>query len=185
MPGVLVSQSVALKGNTPTVICSAQSGPWVTIHDDLEATAATSEELIRPLSVMSANVHAVRLPPSAKHVMLRARWTAAGAVTTSPVLRVYGVFGSANDAGWFDDDGTVHVIRLDRYGNSSGQTLTLDAANDLRDTKYSYSAPLLHADTALPYLNCLGSSYVFALVQTAANVAGAQACVLQAAFTSG
>lgn len=189
MPGALVYPGgIKETSLSPGLVAigSAQVVGWSTIHDDLEATAASAAELIRPLSVTSTNVHAIVVPPGAKHVMLRARWTAAGAVTTSPILRVYGVYGTANASGWFADDGTVQTIRLDRYTTGAGGvTLTLDATNDLRDATYSYSAPLIHADTALPYLDCLGASYVFALTSTAGNVAGSQALVLQATFLGG
>lgn len=168
---------------------STQVVNWVTAHDDVEASASSAAELIRPLSVTSANVHAVKVPPGATRVMVRVRWTAAGAVTTSPIIRGYGVFGTINSPtattlpNWFADDGTVTVVRIDRNATGAGGvTVTLDATNDLRDTTYSYSANAIHTDDGTPWFDCKGAPYVFFLCSTAGNVAGAQTAVLQVAF---
>lgn len=179
-----------LLGLTPVVTGSVQIGPWQTIHDDFEASASSAAELIRPFSVTSANVHAVRVPAGATRVMVRCRWTAAGAVTTSPVIRAYGAYcpaggnpGTLNSSDWFDDDGTYQVVRIDRNATGAGGvTVTLDATNDLRDTTYSYSANAIHTDDGTPWFDCKGASYVFVLCSTAGNVAGAQTGVIQAAF---
>jgi hypothetical protein len=179
--GFLARQGLRLLGLTQVVTGSCQIGPWKTIHDDAEAAASSAAELIRPLSVTSANVHALAVPPGATRVMVRVRWAVAGAVTTSPVVRVYGVYGERNASDWFPDDGTVQLIRLDRdLTGAGGVTVTLDATNDLRDTTYSYSNPAIHTDTGLPYMDCKGAGHVFVLVSTAANVAGAAS--IQAAF---
>lgn len=179
--GSLMRAGLAMLGLTPVVSGSAQIGPWVTIHDDAEASAASAAELIRPLSVTSSNVHALKVPPGATRVMIRARWSVAGAVTTSPVIRAYGVAGAINASDWFEDDGTVSPVRIDRNATGAGGvTVTLDATNDLRDTNYSYSANAIHADDGTPWFDCKGSNYVFVLVATAGNVVGS--ITLQAAF---
>lgn len=181
--GELKASAMLLESVKPVATGSVQIGPWVTIHDNAEDTPSTAPELIRPLSVTSANVHALKVPPGASRVMLRVRWTAAGAVTTSPVIRAYSVYGSANASGWFADDGTVQLARIDRNATGAGGvTVTLDATNDLRDATYSYSAPAIHSDDGTPWMDCKGGGHVFVLVATAANVAGAQPCVIQAAF---
>lgn len=157
--------------------------PWQTIHENFESSAASAAELIRPLSVTSSDVHAVTVPEGASRMMVRARWTAAGAVTTSPVVRVYGVYGTLNSSDWFADDGTAQIVRLDRNTTGAGGvTITLDATNDLRDTTYSYSANAIHSDTGEPWMDCKGAPYAFVLCSTAGNVAGAQSATLQCAF---
>lgn len=181
--GSLIRIGLQMLGLTPVVSGSAQCGPWLAIHDNFEAAAASAAELIRPLSVTAAEVHAVKVPPGATRVMIRARWTAAGAVTTSPVIRAYGVYGEKNSSDWFADDGTAHVVRIDRNATGAGGvTVTLDATNDLRDSTYSYSANAIHTDDGTPWFDCKGANYIFVLCSTAGNVAGAQTATLQAAF---
>lgn len=181
--GALKETSGISPANAPGLVAtgSVQIGPWITIHDDAEATPSTAAVLIRPLSETSANVHAVKVPAGATRVMVRARWAVAGAVTTSPIIRAYGVYGAINSSGWFADDGTVHLVRIDRNATGAGGvTVTVDATNDLRDTTYSYSANAIHTDDGTPWFDCKGAQYVFVLVSTAGNVVGAMD--LQAAF---
>lgn len=179
--GLLKAIGTLLSGTKPVSCGSVQIGPWVTIHDDEEATASTAAVLIRPLSETSGNVHAIRVPDGATRVLIRDKRTAATVIVASPVLRVYGVYGEANAEGWFADDGTIQVIRLDRHTVGAGATLTLVQATDIRDTTFQYSAPLIQTDDGTPWMDCKGAQYVFVLVETAANITAGTG-VLQAAF---
>lgn len=151
---------------------AVQSDAWTTIHADAEAAAETTA-LTRPtLSTVNAGVRYLEVPDGAVRVQLRVRY--AGTVTTSPVLRVFGLTGSIPTTGVVPEGtGVVWAKRLDSIANSTGTTLTLDATNDITDGTYKWSQCIENQIDGAPWVDLQGSSYVTVLVETAANVSGA------------
>lgn len=145
-------------GGREVVIISGKGG-WQTAHLDLEATANTAAELRRPGSVTSNNVAIVELG-AATRVLYRVKYDASATVTTSPVIRIIGAWGSiSQSAGVLPDDGTVRYAAI-----ATAQTITLNASTDQRDATNAYSAFHSAAGTDM-----LGANYAIALVETAAN----------------
>jgi hypothetical protein len=142
-------------------------GDWQAVHLDAEATAQTSAELIRPGSVSSSNVIPIEIGDRVTRVLIRAKYSAAGAVTTSPVVRVIGAYGKGLiPDSTIPDDGTVRFVIL-----ASAQTITLTAATDVRDTSWSYS-PVLSPTSGQLGIDLAGANYLLVFVETAGNVVG-------------
>lgn len=159
--GAVTNVSPATYGR-PSVIVSAK-GAWVTAHANASATAQTAAELIRPFNVSSSNVIPFKLGQLTR-CLFRCRYGAAGAVTTSPVIRVFACYGDiATGATTIVDDATIRSIIV-----ASAQTLTCVAATDVRDTTYSYSAPL-----SLSGSDMLGGDFGLVFIETAASITGA------------
>lgn len=161
--------------NVACVVPVSAKADWQVVHLDAEATAQTSAELIRPGSVSSSNVIPVTVGERASRVLVRAKYSAAGAVTTSPIVRVIGCYGPKLFTGTsIPDDGTVRYVIL-----ASAQTLTLTAASDVRDTTWSYS-PVLSPTSGQIGIDLAGADYVMVFVETAGNVVGSIS--IEAAF---
>lgn len=161
---------------------AVQSDGWVTIHGDAEATAESSANLLRPTtSGLNANVRYLRVPDGAVRVQLRVRYGNAETVTTSPVVRVFGLTGLVPSTGTVTEgDGSVWAKRLDAIANTTGTTLTMDGTNDIRDGTYQWSQCLENQIDGSPWVDLQGSSYVTVLVETAASVTGA--AIIEAMF---
>jgi hypothetical protein len=148
---------------------------WQTIHNDLTATAETGAVLLRPLTYAGTNVAPGKMPPGATRFLLRGRYPQASTLTTSPVVRLYGVWGTPTAAGVFADDGTVLAMRLDNVdANAAGVTVTIGTTADLRDTTYRYTDVI-----DLTGFDAKGAWYILALTETA-GVISAGSIQLQA-----
>lgn len=161
-----VATPVQVNGGTTneTIVIASNKGDWATAHLSASATAQTAAELIRPGSVSSANVQPLLLGAGVTRVLVRCRYSAAGTVTTLPVVRLIGVYGKGIINGTsIPDDGTAKFVIL-----ASAQTVTCVPATDVRDTTYSYSAPLSLSGTDL-----LGANYLMVFIETAASISGA------------
>lgn len=158
-------------GAAASVPCSAK-GSWVTCVSSASATAQTAAELIRPGSVTASAIVPIPLGKGTSRVLLRCRYTAAGTVTTSPIIRVFAAYdnGARLITTTLVDDGTVRYMIL-----ASAQTVTCVAATDVRDTTYSYSVPIVLTGTDM-----LGADYLIVLVETAASISGAQDEIIEA-----
>ena len=158
---------------------AVQSDAWTTIHADAEAAAETTA-LTRPtLAGVNAGVRYLQVPDGAVRVQVRVRYD--GTVTTSPVLRVFGLTGAIPTTGVVaEGTGVAWAKRLDSIANSTGTTLTLDATNDITDGTYKWSPVMENQIDGSPWVDLQGSSYVTVLVETAANVSGA--ALIEAVF---
>lgn len=143
------------------VLVSAH-GSWDIAHLNASATAQTAAELIRPFSVSSANVVPIRTHHSTR-MLVRCRYGAAGVVTTSPVVRLFSVYGTVNEGDTtLADDGTIRAVILAR-----AQTIACVPATDVRDATYSYSDPL-----TLTLTDGIGSNAALVFIETAASITG-------------
>jgi len=159
--------------NGGSVVIASAKGSWNVCHLNASATAQTGAELIQPGNVSSSNIVPIELGESVTRGLFRCRYGAAGAVTTSPVIRIFAAYGPKLIPGTtIPNDGTLRFVILAR-----AQTLTCVAATDVRDATYSYSDPLSLAGTDL-----LGASYLLVFVETAASITGAtpviESCLL-------
>lgn len=148
---------------------------WVKVHDDLEATADSAAELLRPLSTDSTTAHAFYCP-YATRLLLRVKYPVAATVSTNPIVRLYGIWpgpGTAHDAP-LADDGTFRVMRLDNVdNNAAGVTITISTGTDIRDTTYGYSdCPSLDG------YDLKGAPMALVLVETAAATSASAAEVV-------
>lgn len=189
---------VVTTGAANVAVPTTAHGVWLTIHNDITATAATAAQLLRPLSVTSSNVRIVRVPSGAVRVRIRARYTAAVNVTTAAIVRVYGLTPPLEPSSEFTatvtdtsttfsfaDDGTTGIDRVDAdTANAAGVTLSPIASPlgaNIRDGTYSYSDVFPYRSTPSMGYDLAGASYMMALVEQAA-VLGSGAAVLQAMF---
>lgn len=148
---------------------ASAKGDWADAIANIEATAQSAAELVRPLSTSSTNVVPVKIGDSCTRILLRAKYPTGSAITTSPVVRVFALYGDPTSAGVFADDGTVKFLRLDATGGTTaGITITLDTTNDLKDSTYQYSSPW-----SLDLLDARGAKWILVLLETAAVHAGA------------
>lgn len=138
------------------------------------ASAQSAAELMYPQSVTATNITVIRLGSAVSRVLVRARLTTATtAVAASPVVRVFGIIGGA-------DDWTAGVpFRLDNLdSDAAGKTLTIPASpsdtNMLRDGSYRYSDAISLTATDLQ-----GATHLVVLVETAASITGG-ACAIEA-----
>lgn len=151
-------------------------GAWVVAHDDLSATAESSTVLMRPGSYSNTSVHPIRIHDAATRVTLRARYDdAVSTVTTSPIVRVYGVYGNddaVSSAGVIDET-KASLVRLDNAdSNAAGITLTLETAASagcLNDGTYLYSNELA---SSLDGIDLRGAKWLLVLTETAASISG-------------
>lgn len=148
-------------------ISTSVKGHWVTCHANSGDTAQSAGELIQPGTCTSANIIPIKLGPNCVRALFRCRYTAAGAVTTSPVIRIFGAYGALTTT--LTNDGTVKYVIL-----ASAQPLTCTVATDVRDTTYGYSPPLSLTPTDL-----LGADYLIVFVETASSIAGAQTEIIE------
>lgn len=151
-------------------------GDWTVVHANLSATAESSTVLMRPSSYSNANVYPARIHDGATRVTLMARYDdAVSTVTTSPVVRVYGIFGPENavsEAGVIDETKAI-VRRLDNAdSNAAGITLTLEtlaSAGTIQDGTYMYSNELA---SSLDGIDLRGARWLLVLTETAASISG-------------
>lgn len=145
------------------VVLVSSHGSWAISHLSASATAQTGPELIRPFNLVSTNVVPIKMQ-RATRVLIRCRYSAAGVVTTSPVIRIIAGYGDiADGATTIPDDGTIRQIAI-----AIAQPLPCVPATDQRDATYSYSAPL-----SLTPSDLLGCNFFLTLVETAASITGA------------
>ncbi len=149
-------------------------GAWVVAHDNLSATAESSTVLMRPSSYSNTSVHPLWVHDAATRVTLMARYDdAVSTVTTSPRVRVYGVYGPDNavsEAGVIDETKAI-VRRLDSAdSNANGITLTLETAASagcINDGTYLYSNEY---DTT--GIDLRGAKWLLVLTDQAASISG-------------
>jgi hypothetical protein len=151
-------------------------GDWAIVHANLSATAESATVLMRPSSYSNANVYPARIHAAATRVTLMARYDdAVSTVTTSPRVRVYGVYGpddAVSEAGVIDETKAI-VRRLDSAdSNANGITLTLETAASegcINDGTYLYSNELA---SSLDGIDLRGAKWLLVLTETAASVSG-------------
>lgn len=149
------------------VVNASANGDWIVANDDAE-TAQSATDLLRPAAIDDSVFHWVKVGPNATRVLVRARQAVGATVTTSPVVRIIGAFGSIASDGTFADDGTVRFLRLDSADwNATGVTLTLVSSGTglNRDTSYAYTDV-----STLDGYDMKGANYIGIAVETAANV---------------
>jgi len=168
MPGTLVRSNPAKLGTIP-------NGDWQICVTDATSTASTSSELLNPGSSTKTVSQVVRIGPEARRVIIRARYeTAITAATTSPVVRVFGIYATdaqlvAASGTTFPTDGSVRFKRLDNNSaTASGITVTLTPATpgDLRDGTYKYSNPIQVSSSE--FIDLANANALLVLVETAA-----------------
>lgn len=164
-------QNARVFGASASVPCSAK-GMWATCVNSASATAQSPSDLIRPGAVTAAAIVPIPIGKGTTRVLLRCRYSAAGAITTQPVIRVIGAYdsGAGLITTTFPDDGTVRYLIL-----STAQTVTCAPTTDVRDATYSYSVPIVITGTDM-----LGADYLIVFMETAASIAGAQDEIIEA-----
>lgn len=151
------------------VFPSSIDGNWVVACENIEGTTAqTAAQLRRPLALTATNSYAIDLVPGVTRILLRARVpVAAGAVTTSPAVWVYGM-DTRYDEGWVE--GTTNFMRLDNTGGVGGSTSivcdTTANTGDFKDSVYFYSAV-----TSLTGIDVLGCKSILVLEATQSAIA--------------
>lgn len=128
--------------NGPVVYPASAGSSWVTANDSA-LTAQTAAMLLRPATITDSTFHWVKRGDCTS-ILFRAIAPVGATVTTDPVVRVIGAWGTPDTSGAFADDGTVKFLRLDNQdANAAGVTLDLfsSGASTLRDTTYQYSDP--------------------------------------------
>ncbi len=171
----VVKLSCSPDGLTLTAPASVK-GDWTVVHANLSAAAESSTVLMRPSSYSNANVYPARIHPAATRVTLMARYDdAVSTVTTSPVIRVFGVYGpddAVSAAGVIDETKAI-VRRLDNAdSNAAGITLTLETAASagcIADGTYLYSNELA---SSLDGIDLRGAKWLLVLTETAASISG-------------
>lgn len=171
-----VSVGAAVVGPSPVVTVSGK-GAWRTAVLNATATAQTSGQLQRPLSVTSSNIVPIKLEQNCTRIMVRGVYNADATGGTHAAVAVYGVYGDplldSGTAVW-DDSATSatavtpRVVRLDQANGFT--TLQMDVGADIEDGVSAYTLPMEVAGS--PMIDCLGASWVIVLVQTAAAPTG-------------
>jgi len=183
--GALIGpRGTGIPRNTAPVAVRDYRGLWLKCHDDLTVAEAAAD-LLKPWNVASAEVHWIRIPDDATGVYVGARQAAAvSAVTTSPIVRLYGAtgfenadgveeaIGDPNSAGAFSgtitDANFAAFNRLDNLdANAAGLTLALATTTLMEDGGFEYS----DLPSLVPY-STMGHKWFGMLVETAANVTG-------------
>lgn len=147
-------------------------GVWSTIHNSLIATASTADNLTKPYNLADTNAIWVPVPENATRCVIRAKCLVAlSAVTTSPVIYVYGMWTNSIGAQALKTGDSVPAdASFDRIDvtdpattTATGLTLTFDTPandNNIVDATYLYA----NKTTAI---DLKGAAYVSILVKTA------------------
>lgn len=188
--GLIIAASAVALAAIGDTINANPSSPWaVTLTSaksdvviaNTDATTATSgAALYDPLNSGGTTILPVRLGANATRVMLRARITSATtAVATSPVVRVYAIWGGNSE------DWTTGIMgRIDTNDvDATGLTLSLPASPSttnmtsqaLGATTYRYGDWV-----SLDGTDCKGADAILVVVETAASITGG-ACDVQVA----
>jgi len=176
------SLGAEMQGGDVTYPASVK-GSWSIIHSNL-ITAAESATILKSPATYGGPAVPARVHPATTRLLIMARYaTATTAVATSPVVRLYAVYGpdASFDAGTgaFLNNGTVIFRRIDS-GTSTGTGITLTlttqaTADKICDETYRYSDCYDIAGTDL-----LGAKWILALTETAASVTGSTTIELMA-----
>lgn len=169
-------QTAGLAGSAP----SSVKGVWTTINGDAK-TAQSTAELIAPFSITASAVNWVAVPDNATRAVFRVSYAStATTVSTSPVIRVFGLFNPTDITAAPANDGTSVPMRIDNVSPSAGGvTLTCTAAaTDINDGAARKGQP--HSLTGM---DCMGAKRIAALVETAlALSAGSGAATVEVMF---
>lgn len=176
--GPAVGGGAQARTHSATIVGSV-IGEWTQANGDLET--ADTANLLSPYNITRAAFRWVKVPEGCKLVRARGRNDAtATTVTTDPVIRLVGAWGTPNEAGSFSgtptDSNYARFARIDYPStstspsddNATGQTLDLAATGRMEDASYEYSG-------VTPWYDCNTAAYVGILVETAANVTGGAA----------
>ena len=168
-------QGSVSSGSMPLRVIASARGNWVTVNDDAE-TAQSATMLLRPASITDSTFHWMEVRDGATRCLVRARQAVGATVTTSPVIRVIGAYGTsiASDGSWPNTSaaaiaGDPLFLRLDNADwNAAGLTLTLVTSGTglNRDNDYAYTDVM----PDLTGIDMKGCSWVGVMVETAANV---------------
>lgn len=155
-------------------------------------TAASAAELLAPFSYATAGKSRWNRKGSGiTRAFIYARYTAAGVVTTDPVIRIYGAIPTNDTTAALEEttsgvkssipnDGTWKGVRLDNSDwNAAGLTLDLvtSGAGCNNDATYAYSDETVVIDLQ-------DSWYWTVLVETAGSVTGADPLTLWGRLTA-
>lgn len=162
-------------GGMNVMMPASGGGTWVVVNDDAE-TAQSSTDLLRPAAIDDSTFHWCKVGDGATRCLVRARQAVAATVTTSPVIRVFGAYGTsiAGDGSWPNTSaaavaGDPKFLRLDNVDwNAAGLTLTLVTSGTglNRDNDYAYTDVM----PDLTGIDLKGCQWVGVAVETAANV---------------
>ena len=179
MPTVNVLGASAKSGGSGVTFPSSVTGDWTVAHANLSATAETTA-LKNPTGTVSTSARLLAISPNVKGILLRARYaTGTSTVTTSPIVRVFAVYGDdVPSTGTLSDTGANPCMRLDTAtSTAAGLTITLTTtgtADKLTDATYRYSDV-----TSLDGLDLKGAKYLLCLTETAANISGGADTVVE------
>lgn len=169
------TQGGVSNGAMPVHVMASARGNWTVVNDDAE-TAQSATDLLRPAAIDDSTFHWCRVSDGVTRCLVRARQAVAAAVTTSPVVRVFGAYGnSITAAGSWPDTSAAAIardplfLRLDNVDwNAAGLTLTLVTSGTglNRDNDYAYTDVM----PDLTGIDMKGCQWVGVAVETAANV---------------
>lgn len=162
-----VQGTATIKAGGPDVTFpSSMQINWTQVHTDAEQVN-TAGELLNPGSVSSTYVIPAIVSQGTR-LRIKARVSLAAAVTTSPVVRIFGADQVPDSSGAFPSGTIFHRIDSENE-TDAGTTITLaaDPVDMMNDgTTYAWSNTL----PVSTGWDMLGAKAVIVLVQTAANV---------------
>lgn len=131
------------------VVLGGSKGTIVTAVSDSTATAATSGELISPMTFAGTNCRWIKVGPNCSRIQVRCKYHVSTDMTTPPIVYIIGATApdGTEPSPQFATDGTVPFERLDALSGVAGITLTRVAATDQKSTAnrytpwYSFTSP--------------------------------------------
>jgi len=152
------------------------SAPITVIADAEAVSTPDATDVTIPLAWADAQHQWVKLGDDVGRILFRCRRAATSAITTSPVIKVFGAYTDTDPdpvTNAFPNDNTIPFDRLDGINSAAGLTLTCVAATDLRDGTYSYSNWLTYTHPISGIKgDRFGARWIFPMVTTPANIAG-------------
>lgn len=167
-----IVKASAGKGGAPVTTVSGRTSWGKAVLDSLGGSVQSGADMIRPLSVSSSNIAPVEMGAVSTRIIVRGAYNAdATGGSHAGKVRVYAVFGEpvvTSGAHAWSDALPNRVVRI--TGSTTPITLTIDTTNDVRDTTYKYTDPVVINSTEL--IDALGASYILVLLETQSDVSG-------------
>ena len=150
-------------GGRNAVCVGSVFSQWKIANTNLAQVHTT--ELLKPGATATSSVIPIKVPEGATRLLLRTRRLAASTtLTTHPIQQIWGI----------DDDFAAGYsampTRIDTASSSANGITSTATASDAADSAATY---LLSDVTDNAGYDCLGCSWIFILVKTAANYSAA------------
>ena len=160
----------------PAMAPGSLTSNWVSVNTAPTVADNAGSAVLNPGLITRAAVNLYATKGLGTSVQVRMKYDSTKAVTTSPVVQVFG-FDNKGAAGAFDPT-LCEPQRL--YDNSAvpAHELTLDD-DTANDVKASLADGVVWAYSEPKTLDCLGNSYLMALIKTAAVQASSGVPIIQ------